>query len=214
MSYDQILLPSGVASTPAEVDAYLTAQEGQPESEVVAEIAAELQRRDDALPESDRFLSSTPLGGKDNGSTLVVSSPYDAIGHVRALLFELATPRGWAVYDPQLTWLADPAGHVPATVTHGGAGEFPYLTRELVDLWVPMLGEPGPYLIAETADQHYIQTYRHPNGRYALEYRDGSPDRHYATTLDDPAAVAATIWAWATGDRTGFDALDWERLTF
>lgn len=214
VSYDQILLPSGAASTPAEVDAYLTAQEGQPESEIVAEIAAELNKRDAALPESDSFLSSDPLGGKDNGSTLIVSSPYDAIGHVRALLFELATPRGYAVYDPQLTWLADPAGHIPATVTHGGAGEFPYLTKELVDLWIPALGEPGPYLIAERADQQYIQTYRHPDGRYSLEYRDGSPERHYATELTDAAAVADLIWDWAREDRTRFDALPWERLTF
>ncbi|MBF6178990.1 hypothetical protein [Nocardia otitidiscaviarum] len=212
MSYDQILLPSGVARTPAEVDAYLTAQEGQPEAGVVAEIAAELERRDGELPEADSFLSSTPLGGKDNGATLVVSTPYDAIGHVRALLFELATPRGYAVYDPQLTWLADPAGHIPATVTHGGAGEFPYVTKELLDLWLPALADPGPYLIVERGDQRYVQTYRHPDGRYTLEYRDGSPDRHFATSVDDAAAVADLIWAWTTEDRADFDALDWERL--
>lgn len=212
MSYDHVLLPSGAATTPAEVDAYLTAQEGEQEAEIVAELAAELNRRNQELPEADAFLSSAPVGGTNNGSTLAVASPYDAIGHVRDLLFELATPRGYAVYDPQLTWLIDPAGHIPATVTHGGAGVFPYLTRELVDLWVPTLSEPGPYLIVERADQEYIQTYRHPDGRYALEYRDGSPDKHYATELTDAGAVGELIWDWTIGDRTRFGALEWEQL--
>ncbi|NNH73271.1 hypothetical protein HLB23_26015 [Nocardia uniformis] len=212
MSYDHILLPSGAATTPAEVDAHLTAQQGVPEAEIVAEIASELNRRNEELPEEDGFLSVFPLGGIDHGSALHLASPYDAIGYVRALLFELATPRGYAVYDPQLAWLFDPADRIAATVTHGGAGEFPYLTRELVDLWIPTLAEPGPYLIVERADQEYIQTYRHPDGRYALEYRDGSPDKHFVTELGDAAAVAELIWDWTTGDRTRFGALDWEQL--
>ncbi|MCM6772655.1 hypothetical protein NDR87_06685 [Nocardia sp. CDC159] len=209
MSYDQVLLPSGVASTPAEVDAYLTGQQGRPESEQVAAIAAELNRRNEALPERDAFLDTAPVGGAETGTALYVSSDYDAIGHLRALLFELATPRGYAVYDPQLAWLIDPAGHVPVTVTHGGAGEFPYLTGVLVDLWVPTLSAPNPYLIAEREPQRYVQTFRDETGRYTIEYRDGSPDRHFGTQTADAALVADLIWGWATEDRGRFGELDW-----
>ncbi|MFI5781339.1 hypothetical protein [Nocardia sp. NPDC051570] len=209
MSYDQVLLPSGVASTPAAADAYLTGQQGLPEAEAVAAIAAELNGRNAALPERDAFLADSPVGGKDNGAALYVSSDYDAIGHLRALLFELATPRDYALYDPQLSWLIDPADHIPLTITHGGAGEFPYLTRALVDLWIPALEAPGPYLIAEGEPQHYIQTYRDDANRYTLEYRDGSPTRHFGAHTDDPTLVADLIWDWATGNRTRFDALDW-----
>ncbi|MBL1073513.1 hypothetical protein JK358_03820 [Nocardia sp. 2] len=213
MSYDHVLLPSGAASTLAEVDAYLTTQDGQPATAVVAEIAAELDKRNAELPEADAFLGA-PAADGGIGATLFVSTPYDSIGHVRNLLFELATPHGYAVYDPQLAWLVDPAGRVPATVTHGGAGEFPYLTRELAHLWIPGLGEPGPYLIVETGDQVYIQTYRHPNGVYDLEYREGSADKHFTITVDDAAEVADLVWEWASGDRTRFDTLNWRRLTF
>ncbi|AYF73069.1 hypothetical protein D7D52_03400 [Nocardia yunnanensis] len=213
MSYDLVLLPSGAAASPAEVDAYLTAQDGRQAAEAVTEVAAELDRRNAALPEVDAFLGAPAADGVLGGA-LFVSTPYDAIGHTRNLLFELGTPRGYAVWDPQLAWLADPAGAVAAAVTHGGAGEFPYLTKELVDAWIPELGQPGPYLIAETGDQVYIQTYRHPDGHYDLEYREGSADKHFAATCGDARIVADLIWGWATGDRSGFETLDWRQLTF
>lgn len=199
--------------SPAEVDTYLTAQDGRPAGDAVTEIAAELDERNGELPEADSFLGS-PAGDGVLGDALFVSTPYDAIGHVRGLLFELGTPHDYALWDPQLAWLVDPAESVTAAVTHGGAGEFPYLTRQLVELWIPELEQPGPYLIVETGDQIYIQTYRHQDGHYDLEYRDGSADKHFAATANDPRIVADLIWGWATGDRSGFAALDWQRLTF
>ena len=213
MSYDHILLPSGVATSVDEVDAYLATQEGRPESAEIVEIATELNARNAELPVDDSFLS-VESGGGANGTTLYVPSPYDAIGFVRHLLFDLATPRGYAVYDPQLTWLIDPAGHVPIAVTHGGAGEFPYLTEELARRWVAGLADPNPYLIVERGEQRYIQTYRDPSGPYTLEYRDGSPDQHFGATLDDPAQVADIIWAWTTEDPAAGKGVDWTRVEF
>ncbi|MEV6772518.1 hypothetical protein AB0N05_28170 [Nocardia sp. NPDC051030] len=212
MSYDHVLLPSGAAATTSEVDSYLMSQDGQPVPEALAEIAAELNRLNDKLPEADAFLSDGPVEAGP-GSALQVASPYDAIGHVRNLLFELATPRGYAVYDPQLFWLIDPAGQVPVAVSHGGAGDFPYLTKELAHKWVPELAAPGPYLIVEKADEIYVQTYRHDDGHYDLEYRDGSADRHFTVSLNDANQVADLIWDWANGDLTRFDALDWQKLS-
>ncbi|MQY17861.1 hypothetical protein [Nocardia macrotermitis] len=210
MSYDHILLPSGVAATPAAADAYLTAQQGQPASEVAAQIAAEVNRRNAEMSEQDSFLSVAPIDAL--GGALHVPSPYDAIGHVRALLFELATPRDYAIYDPQLSWLIDPAGRVPVTVTHGGAGEFPYLTESLVHQWIPRLSEPGPYLIVEREPEVYVQTFREDENSYILEYRDGSPDKHFGANLTDPARVADLIWDWTNGDRSRLNTLSWDKI--
>ncbi|WP_216916090.1 hypothetical protein [Nocardia noduli] len=212
MNYDHVLLPSGVASTPDEADEYLAGQQGLAETEVVAELAAVLNRRNGELPEADTFLGTESVGGAATGAVLQVSCPYDAIGFVRNLLFEIATPREYAVYDPQLAWLLDPAGRVDITVTHGGAGEFPYVTKALLDLWIPALVDPNPYLIAERADQVYIQTYRDPVGVYTIEYRDGSPDRHFGTTSENPSEVVALIWAWAVGETLA--DTDWKRVEF
>ncbi|WP_040794023.1 hypothetical protein [Nocardia higoensis] len=215
MNYDHVLLPSGVARTPSEVDDYLTAQQGLPQTEAVTAMAAIVDERNAALPEEDSFLAdNAEVGGSATGSVLHVACPYDAIGHVRALLFEIGTPRGYALYDPQLAWLIDPADRVEVTVSHGGAGEFPYLTETLIHQWVPELAEPNPYLIAEREPQHYIQTYRTAPGEFAVEYRDGGPDRHYALTLTEPRDVAALIWAWARGDQATVDARTWERVEF
>lgn len=213
MSYNFVLLPSGAASTASDVEGYLAGQQGRPATTAVASIATALNQRNNELPEADTFLDA-PVDGADSGATLHVQSPYDAIGHVRNLLFELATPLDYAVYDPQLAWLIDPAGHVPVAVFHGGAGEFPYLTRKLIDQWIDELAEPGPYLIIERAPEVYIQTFRHPETTFTLEYRDGSPDKHFSTTLADPPAVADLIWNWTLDDRTRFDTVTWKQLDF
>jgi hypothetical protein len=213
VSYDHVLLPSGVAATPAEVDAYLTSQQGMPATAEIAAIAAELGARNAELPEEDSFLSVTPLEGTPTGAMLPVPSPYDAIGFVRDLLFQLATPRNYAIYDPQLTWLIDPAGHIPVTVTHGGAGEFPYLTETLATMWMRELIDPNPYLIVERAPEIYIQTYRESADEYTLEYRDGGADRHFTTIVTGSDTVAGLIWDWAREDRTRLDRLPWEPLT-
>ncbi|MEV0250029.1 hypothetical protein AB0H76_25765 [Nocardia sp. NPDC050712] len=210
MNYDHLLLPSR-AATIADVDDYLSAQQGQPESDVVAELAAELNKRNAELPEADTFLGTDTVGGAPSGTVLHVSCPYDAIGFVRNLLFELATPRDYALYDPQLAWLFDPADRVEVAVTHGGAGEFPYLTEALVAQWVPELADPNPFLIAERAPEHYIQTYRAANGEYTVEYRDGSAASHFGLETADPAEVSDLIWAWATGSPR---AAHWSRVQF
>ncbi|MFF0531562.1 hypothetical protein ACFYT3_24630 [Nocardia amikacinitolerans] len=214
MNYDHVLLPSGVAANLAEVEAYLVGQQGMDEAEVVAEMAAEINEANLELPEEDSFLSGESVGGAANGSVLHVGCPYDAIGHVRQLLFEIATPRDYAIYDPQLAWLIDPAGHVPVTVTHGGAGTFPYLTKALVDQWIPELAPPNPYLIVERGDHDYIQTYRGKPGEYTVEYRDGGPERHYGATLADPKAVADLIWSWTTGEKDALARVPWTRVEF
>ncbi|MBF6349905.1 MULTISPECIES: hypothetical protein [Nocardia] len=211
MSYDHMLLPSGVAATPAEVDAYFATQEGRAETAAVTALAAELTDRNAELPEADSFLSA-PVGGVPYGAALHIASPYDAIGFVRNLVFELATPRDYAVYDPQLAWLMDPAGHIPVTVTHGGAGEFPYLTETLAYFWIRELADPNPYLIVEREPQVYIQTYRSSEQDFTLEYRDGGPDRHFTTQVQGPDTVAQLIWGWTRGNRERLDQLSWERL--
>jgi hypothetical protein len=212
VNYDHVLLPSGAASTLTEVDTYLSTQQGLAETDVVARLAAELNKRNAELPESDHFLGADSVGGAATGAVLHVPCPYDAIGYVRQLLFALATPLNYALYDPQLAWLIDPAGSVPAAVTHGGTGEFPYLTEALAQLWVSELTPPNPYLIVERADQIYMQTYRAESGEFTVEYRDGAPNKHFGTTLTDAATVGALIWEWATDDRTRLQTLPWTRV--
>ncbi|MBF6213882.1 hypothetical protein IU433_28815 [Nocardia puris] len=209
MNYEHVLLPAGVVAGAEEAEGYLAAQEGLAEAAVVAEMRAEVEKRDAELPPADTFLGGDPVG---IGTALFVASPYDAIGYVRHLLFEIATPRGYAIYDPQLMWLVSPTNHVPALVTHGGAGHYPYLTEDVLRQWIPDLAPPNPYLIAERGDHDYIQTYRAKPSEYTVEYRAGGPDQHYATVVNDPAVVIKLIWAWATGQTSALAGVPWERV--
>ncbi|WP_024802673.1 hypothetical protein [Nocardia sp. BMG51109] len=57
---------------------------------------------------------------------------------------------------------------------------------------------------AETA--HYIQTYRHVDeGYFDVEYREGTAERHYATSMASAAEVVAALSGWAGRDG------DWTR---
>lgn len=48
-----------------------------------------------------------------------------------------------------------------------------------------------------------------PEGKFALEYREGAPDRHFRTVVDDPEVIAAAFAAYAAGDDAWRSALSW-----
>ncbi|PWD50550.1 hypothetical protein C8046_07685 [Serinibacter arcticus] len=62
-------------------------------------------------------------------------------------------------------------------------------------------------------DQVYFQSARTDDG-YLVEFRDGSPDKHFGATVPDVRAAHALATQWAfelDGWRT---AVPWERQTF
>ncbi len=58
----------------------------------------------------------------------------------------------------------------------------------------------------------YVQV---PNtdGLLQLEYRDGSPHRHFQTMGASLVDAAEALGQWARGERTFIDRHDWTRLT-
>ncbi|MGX1762813.1 DUF6891 domain-containing protein, partial [Streptomyces lydicus] len=68
------------------------------------------------------------------------------------------------------------------------------------------------YLVVERDDQVYMQTYREETGAFTLEYRDGSAEKHFGTTVLDAATVSALIWDWATDNRDRMQTLPWSRV--
>jgi hypothetical protein len=51
-----------------------------------------------------------------------------------------------------------------------------------------------------------------PEGRYALEYREGSARKHYRALADHPDDVAAVFTGFARGDQGWKSARRWTRL--
>lgn len=81
-----------------------------------------------------------------------------------------------------------------------------------------LLDELGPgnqYLIVDRTDapdhQHYMQVYREGDGTFAIEYREGAPDRHFETLTGDVREVRDTLSGWASGATGWRKTLRWRR---
>lgn len=79
-----------------------------------------------------------------------------------------------------------------------------------------LLDELGPgnqYLIVDRTDatdrQHYMQVYREDDGTFAIEYRDGAPERHFETLTEDVGQVRDALSGWAAGATGWRDTLPW-----
>ncbi|GAT68082.1 cAMP-binding protein [Planomonospora sphaerica] len=58
----------------------------------------------------------------------------------------------------------------------------------------------------------FVQVWHENGGDYVLEHRDGAPDRHFQTVLDDPGPVIAAITRWARPEEDWDSGLDWTSL--
>jgi hypothetical protein len=76
-------------------------------------------------------------------------------------------------------------------------------------------GDGNRFLIVQQIPDlpdRFIQAWHENGGDYILERRDGSPDRHFQTVLDDPAPITTAILGWAQ-HAAGWDAgMEWEPL--
>lgn len=72
------------------------------------------------------------------------------------------------------------------------------------------------FAILERGDQRYVQTYHEDDGTYALEYRAGSADKHYAVegNVTDVEAVVAAFLGYHAGDESWNEPHEWEKLDF
>ncbi|MGW2407721.1 DUF6891 domain-containing protein [Streptomyces sp. NPDC001739] len=58
-------------------------------------------------------------------------------------------------------------------------------------------------------DQVYIQTWRDGDGPFAVEHRDGAPERHFTASTADPERAVEVFLDWAGGGQAWRTALDW-----
>ena len=69
------------------------------------------------------------------------------------------------------------------------------------------------FAILELDEQTYMQTSANADGSFVLEYQEGSPEDHYATTGAVTArAVIEALQAYARGDGSWKTRFAWERV--
>ncbi|WP_030765590.1 DUF6891 domain-containing protein [Streptomyces sp. NRRL F-2664] len=102
------------------------------------------------------------------------------------------TERGEAYDRPALATLSELVGRIGADGDHFVIAE-------------PLTADP---------DGHFMQVWHDRGADYQVEYRDGSPDRHFQVFLSSAAEVVAVMVRWARREE-GWDAGPaWERLDF
>ena len=93
----------------------------------------------------------------------------------------------------------------------------PHGTVAEPERWLPLvhreLRDPGGFLIVDSGPPDvYAQAINH-DGSLWLEYRDGSPTRHFqvqGVALDE---VATALSQWMRGERAFIDAHEWQQLS-
>ncbi|GAA2650087.1 DUF6891 domain-containing protein [Streptomyces lunalinharesii] len=92
----------------------------------------------------------------------------------------------------------------------------PALARPSADELAALLrrigGDDDHFAVVERipgADQVFLQTWREGDGPFAVEHRDGGPERHFEAEGADAGAVAGVFLAWARGTESWRTALDW-----
>ncbi|MDF2509706.1 MAG: hypothetical protein K0Q52_3565 [Microbacterium sp.] len=86
----------------------------------------------------------------------------------------------------------------------------------LPDRWAAFvsreLREPDGFVTVQSGKNSYAQVFN-DRGALLLEYRDGSPQRHFQTTSVSLGAAAEALEQWANDEREFVRQHDWVRLT-
>jgi hypothetical protein len=86
-----------------------------------------------------------------------------------------------------------------------------------IERQVRRLSPANWYIVLEREESTYVQAGLGPDadapeGRYALEYREGSPERHYRALVDNLDDIAAAFTGFASGEDGWKSARGWTRF--
>ncbi|MGA8994935.1 MAG: hypothetical protein WB441_11575 [Nocardioidaceae bacterium] len=153
----------------------------------------------DALATTGPGLLAEPAGGTD-AAAYVMTDPADPMGNLRVVA-DLARAEGLCVLDVAALALYDPRGAVEVSLETEAGPRLTYLTRPVLADVVTDI-EQGRYhwLSLHRRPQVFAQTYRDPDGSWAVEHRAGGPDQHHAARVEDADLVERLLWSWARDD--------------
>ncbi|NMO02960.1 hypothetical protein HH308_17245 [Gordonia sp. TBRC 11910] len=211
MSYDVWLIP---AESCESADAAREFAIGQDESRstptaVAERLAADISAANAPLDEESGFLSLFPL--EASGAAVFVPSPFPRIQVARDVVVPQAFSAGYGVYDPQLHVVLDPRTAVAGTTMTSTEGTFPTITPGLIEFFVRAM-QSDDFVIIETGAEQYMQTKRVDADEFLLEYRAGSAECHFGTTVATAADVAEAMRGWIAGNDAAYQRHSWERI--
>jgi hypothetical protein len=123
--------------------------------------------------------------------------------------------RDW-VLEALVGAYATVGGMLAITVqTENGQRHIRIAAQDLAGLVRRIGGEDDKFLVVQRIPDLpdvFIQVWHRTGGDYALEYRDGAPDRHFQVILAAPEPVIVAMTGWARLENGWNTGLDWAPL--
>lgn len=176
----------------------------------------------EGLGDDDLEASPWSMSPQPSPSHLITSVRWPQAEEFARWAIPLAAGYGLVCYDPQGGQVHNPpapspAGHLRLEFCDGGViddpspTELPGLLNLISDSnWYACLqGRPGWFVQVGIGPRAGA-----PDGQYAVEFREGTPDRHYRTVLGGLDEVASVFHGFATADQSWKDSVAWTRLSF
>lgn len=154
-----------------------------------------------------------------SGGHVLLPITRSRVAEVAPVVYELAADHELVCFDPQVRAVHHPpglqqAGQLRLTMADGSVYDHPdALTLRNK---VGKLTRVNWYAILERRPEHYLQvglgrSAGVPDGRYALERRDGSADRHYRCVVTDLGEVVEAFVGFA-GGLVWTERFAWQRV--
>lgn len=156
--------------------------------------------------EDTPWSSGGPIGA-GTGPILYISVGYSHADQVGPVAERLAAEHGLVFFNPQTAPAAP--GRLTITTAVG--------TAALPESWPRFLShvlrEVDDYVIVDLGQDHLFAQARNDDGTFSLEYRDGSPQKHYQVQGADLGDVSEALSQWTENRRDFIANHTWTRLT-
>ncbi|RPA57791.1 hypothetical protein EF294_17045 [Gordonia oryzae] len=211
MSYDLYVLPWHLATDAASAEQAMQVDFGTDPDTCAHSMGSPLTDLVTQIVEGQRERGIEHETPEPMVSGVYVTASWGDVVQSRMVVIPLAADHGFDVYDPQENLYIATEHSVPVSVAHGNLGRFPLLSACMLTELVDRLGQPEPYIVIERDTEVYVQSRARDDGRFDLEYRDGSADRHFAT-ITDADRLPELLWAWTVGGPATLSDVEWSKL--
>lgn len=170
---------------------------------------------------ADEELEASPwsMTPEISASHVIMTISWSRAQEAAEFVLALAARQGLVCFDPQASVVHNPPGQA-------GGLRLEFCDGSVVDhpdpaVLGPLLQALSPrnwYAILESGSGWFVQVGIGPNagnvppGKFALEHREGTPERHRRTLAASLDEVVAAFEGFASGDPAWKDSFSWSRL--
>lgn len=175
----------------------------------------------ESLPAQELEGSPWSMTPKISDSHVIMTISWPRAQEMVEFALGLAAARGLVCFDPQASAVHNPPedaapGGLRLEFCDGSAVERP--DPAALGTLLQALTTGNWYACLVSRPGWFVQVGIGPNagsvpaGKFALEYREGAPDRHHRTLVADLADVVAAFEGYASGDSAWKDSYSWSHL--